>query len=221
LQKKIAATDKTVDSVRKDLEARSEIPTVGTRTDTKGRQQPSSQRSRRIGTGMPSEAQKASDRAAERQLSAMMRDRAAEKVAQDAPVPGAISGKTAPSIAPEPQADPPPEVSTNSDSPEPKREAPAAGQPPAHPLTPALSIEPELPAKATPDTVIIGAPETESNFVAALRVLIASKIGVLGLQRQVLGAEPVIRSTDLFDLAADLHDLAGALEQREEATAVH
>jgi hypothetical protein len=40
IAKLVKADDKTVASVRKDLEARSEIPNVTSRTDTKGRQQP-------------------------------------------------------------------------------------------------------------------------------------------------------------------------------------
>jgi hypothetical protein len=40
IAKKVKADDKTVAKVRTELEARSEIPNVKTRTDTKGRQQP-------------------------------------------------------------------------------------------------------------------------------------------------------------------------------------
>jgi hypothetical protein len=55
--------------------------------------------------GMPSEEQKASDKTAERQLSAMLREREGKKVLQGAPVPDPISGEAAPSMAPqEPQA---------------------------------------------------------------------------------------------------------------------
>jgi hypothetical protein len=60
---------------------------------------------KRTGTGMPSEAQKASDRAAERQLSAMLRGREAKKVLQGAPVPDPIS-EAAPQEPPSPT--PPP-----------------------------------------------------------------------------------------------------------------
>jgi hypothetical protein len=41
IAKQMKADDKTVARVRSELEARSEIPNVGTRTDTKGRKQPS------------------------------------------------------------------------------------------------------------------------------------------------------------------------------------
>jgi hypothetical protein len=40
IAKQVKADDKTVAKVRRDLEARSEIPNVETRTDTKGREQP-------------------------------------------------------------------------------------------------------------------------------------------------------------------------------------
>jgi hypothetical protein len=40
IAKQVKADDKTVASVRRDMEARSEIPNVGTRTDSKGREQP-------------------------------------------------------------------------------------------------------------------------------------------------------------------------------------
>jgi hypothetical protein len=44
IAKQVKADDKTVGKVRRELEARSEIPNVETRTDTKGRKQPSKRR---------------------------------------------------------------------------------------------------------------------------------------------------------------------------------
>jgi len=77
------------------------------------------------------------------------------------------------------------------------------------------------PKPADADTgARVPAPETaggDSDLVVALRLLIASKIGMYGLQRQILAAEPVIRPIDLLALAADLHDLAEGLQLHERA----
>jgi len=51
IAKQVKADDKTVAKVRKELEARSEIPNVDTRTDTKGRKQPA-ERKRASRAGM-------------------------------------------------------------------------------------------------------------------------------------------------------------------------
>ena len=46
IAKEVKADDKTVAKVRADLESRSEIPNVGTRTDTKGRKQPAKRKAK-------------------------------------------------------------------------------------------------------------------------------------------------------------------------------
>jgi hypothetical protein len=48
IAKQVKADDKTVASVRRDLEARSEIPNVDTRRDTKGRKQPAKKKRRDV-----------------------------------------------------------------------------------------------------------------------------------------------------------------------------
>jgi hypothetical protein len=47
IAKQVKADDKTVASVRREMEARSEIPNVSTRTDSKGRQQPARKAAKR------------------------------------------------------------------------------------------------------------------------------------------------------------------------------
>jgi hypothetical protein len=101
-------------------------------------------------------------------------------------------------------------------------EAPEPQQPPEQPQVPAAPKTGETDSKPVPHEPVTAdapapsnadagarplAPETgsgESDLVAALRLLIEQKVGLQGLLREVLAAEPVIRPIDLFALAADL-----------------
>jgi hypothetical protein len=55
IAKQVKADDKTVGKVRRELEARSEIPNVDARTDTKGRKQPAKKKRATVDDEMPSE----------------------------------------------------------------------------------------------------------------------------------------------------------------------
>jgi hypothetical protein len=220
------------------------ISHVETRTDSTGRRSPSTKPPRRRTPPKPPAAPvpvKPPEPEAKASTISDAPEAATGERSAHAPTPAPQPSPT-PQQPPEQQQTPAPPAPAPPEKVEASPEAngddapkAAAGQPAAHAPAPAPSIESELPAKATPDTVIIGAPANESpsivaetgdacalsetDLVAALHLLIAQKIGLQGLLLQVLAAKPVIRPIDLLALAADLNDLAKALDQHERADA--
>jgi hypothetical protein len=86
IAKQVKADDKTVAKVRRELESRSDIPNVETRTDSKGRNQPSRkpERDKQPSTRPPRDGAEASAKARKAHYAAPAPERSAEPRASDA-----------------------------------------------------------------------------------------------------------------------------------------